>query len=51
MTVVRRLDAVLESTKEEVLKMKEQLDQAGVANQHAALCQASSEAQRSSLND
>jgi type I restriction enzyme M protein len=44
MTVIRRLDAVLEPTKEAVLKMKEHLDKAGVANQHAALCQASGEA-------
>src|SRR5260370_8530079 len=44
MTVIRRLDAVLEPTKESVLKMKEQLDKAGVANQHSALCQASGEA-------
>ena len=44
MTVIRRLDAVLEPTKEAVLKMKVQLDAAGVANQHAALCQASGQA-------
>ncbi|WP_226782510.1 type I restriction-modification system subunit M [Oceaniglobus trochenteri] len=44
MTVVRRLDAVLEPTKDAVLAMKSQLDKAGVANQHAALCQASGEA-------
>ncbi len=44
MTVVRRLDAVLEPTKDAVLAMKAQLDKAGVANQHAALCQASGEA-------
>ncbi len=44
MTVIRRLDAVLEPTKEAVLKMKGQLDKAGVANQHAALCQASGQA-------
>lgn len=44
MTVIRRLDAVLEPTKEAVLSMKTQLDKAGVANQHAALCQASGEA-------
>jgi len=44
MTVIRRLDALLESTKQEVLKMKEQLDKAGIANQHIALCQASGEA-------
>ena len=40
MTVIRRLDAVLESTKDEVLRMKEQLDAAGVANQDAALREA-----------
>ncbi|HFD88305.1 MAG TPA: SAM-dependent DNA methyltransferase [Gammaproteobacteria bacterium] len=44
MTVIRRLDALLESTKEAVLGMKKQLDDAGIANQHAALCQASGEA-------
>lgn len=44
MTVIRRLDAVLEPTKAAVLSMKKQLDQAGIANQHAALCQASGEA-------
>ncbi len=44
MTVIRRLDAVLEPTKEAVLRMKAQLDRAGVANQHAALCQAADEA-------
>ncbi len=44
MTVIRRLDAVLEPSKEAVLGMKKHLDQAGVANQHVALCQASGEA-------
>ena len=44
MIVVRRLDAVLEPTKDAVLAMKAQLDRAGVANQHAALCQTSGEA-------
>ena len=44
MTVIRRLDAVLEPTKDAVLAMKEQLDKAGVANQDSALCQASGEA-------
>ena len=44
MTVIRRLDAVLEPTKEDVLRMKRQLDAAGVANQDAALRQASGEA-------
>lgn len=44
MTVIRRLDAVLELTKEAVLGMKKQLDEAGIANQNAALCQASGEA-------
>ena len=40
MTVMRRLDALLEPTKEAVLKTKEQLDQAGVVGQHPALCRA-----------
>jgi type I restriction enzyme M protein len=44
MTVIRRLDALLEPTKEAVLSMKKQLDGAGIANQHAVLCQASGEA-------
>lgn len=44
MSVIRRLDAVLEPTKEAVLTMKAQLDLAGVATQHAALCQAAGEA-------
>ena len=44
MTVIRRLDALLEPTKEAVLTMKNQLDKAGIANQDAALCQASGEA-------
>ena len=44
MTVIRRLDAVLEPTKEDVLRMKARLDAAGVANQDAALRQASGEA-------
>ena len=44
MTVIRRLDALLEPTKDAVLGMKKQLDGAGIANQHAALCQVSDEA-------
>ena len=44
MIVIRRLDALLVPTKEKVLAMKMQLDGAGIANQHAALCQASGEA-------
>ena len=44
MTVIRRLDALLEPSKEKVLGMKKQLDGAGIANQHAALCQAAGEA-------
>ncbi len=40
MTVIRRLDVVLEPTKQDVLKMSEQLDKAGVVNKEAALCQA-----------
>ncbi|MDY6839432.1 MAG: class I SAM-dependent DNA methyltransferase [Thermodesulfobacteriota bacterium] len=41
MTVIRRVDGVLEETKDAVLKMKEQLDRASISNQDAALCQAS----------
>ncbi len=44
MTVIRRLDALLEPSKEKVLAMKRHLDGAGIANQHAALCQAAGEA-------
>ena len=44
MTVIRRLDAVLEPTKDAVLRMKARLDAAGVTNQDAALRQASGEA-------
>ena len=44
MTVIRRLDAVLEPTKDAVLRMKAQLDDAGIANQDAALRQASGQA-------
>ncbi len=40
MTVIRRLDACLETTKPGVLKMSEQLDKAGVANKEAALSRA-----------
>lgn len=43
MTVIRRLDAVLEPTKEAVLKMNEQLDKAGIANKEQVLCQAAKE--------
>ena len=44
MTVLRRLDAVLEPTKQAVLAMKATLDDAGVANQDAALRQAAGQA-------
>jgi type I restriction enzyme M protein len=40
MTVLRRLDAVLEPTKKAVLDMKASLDQAGIVDQRLALCQA-----------
>jgi type I restriction enzyme M protein len=39
-TVLRRLDSVLEPTKQAVLKMKSVLDDAGIDNQDAALRQA-----------
>jgi type I restriction enzyme M protein len=44
MTVLRRLDAVLEPTKQAVLQMKSELDAAGITNQDPALRQASDEA-------
>ena len=44
MTVIRRLDAVLEPTKDAVLRMKARLDDAGIANQDRALRQESGEA-------
>jgi type I restriction enzyme M protein len=44
MTVIRRLDAVLEPTKQAVLDMKKRLDRAGITNQDAALRQAARQA-------
>jgi type I restriction enzyme M protein len=44
MTVIRRLDAVLETTKEAVLQMKKALDAAGVIEQTAGLCSAAGQA-------
>ena len=44
MTVLRRLDAVLEPTKQAVLDMKAALDSIGVVNQKTALRRASGEA-------
>jgi type I restriction enzyme M protein len=44
MIVIRRLDAVLEPTKQDVLSMKEHLDEAGIINQDAALRQAAGQA-------
>ncbi len=44
MTVIRRLDAVLEPTKQAVLEMKASLDKAGITNQDAALRKASGQA-------
>lgn len=38
MTVIRRLDAVLEDTKKDVLAMKARLDGSGISNQWPALC-------------
>jgi type I restriction enzyme M protein len=43
MIVLRRLDAVLEPTKQNVLDMKSSLDKAGVTNQDAALRQAANQ--------
>ena len=44
MTVIRRLDALLEDTKDAVLDMKKMLDKAGVDNQWPALCNAAGQA-------
>ncbi len=44
MTVIRRLDALLEQTKGCRSQHEKTLDAAGIANQEAALCQASGEA-------
>lgn len=44
MTVVRRLDAVLEDTKQQVMDMKAKLDAAGITNQTEALCVAAGQA-------
>ena len=44
MTVIRRLDAMLEDTKDSVLKMKEMLDKSGIANQDGPLRKASGQA-------
>ncbi|MDR0320997.1 MAG: type I restriction-modification system subunit M N-terminal domain-containing protein, partial [Treponema sp.] len=44
MTVIRRLDAVLEPTKEKVLKMKKNLDKSKISNQTSALCSAAGQA-------
>jgi len=44
MTVIRRLDAVLEPTKQAVLEMKTKLDAAGITNQDPALRKAAGQA-------
>lgn len=44
MTVIRRLDAMLEGTKAAVLNMKKKLDDAGIDNQWPALCNAAGQA-------
>ena len=44
MCVIRRIDAVLESTKMAVLDTKKMLDEASITEQCAALCDASGQA-------
>ncbi len=44
MMVIRRLDAVLESTKQQVLDMKDQLDAVGLLDQDQALCSVAGQA-------
>ncbi len=44
MCVIRRMDAVLEPTKKQVLETKAMLDKAGITEQRAALCAAAGQA-------
>jgi len=44
MCVIRRMDAVLESSKPKVLETKKMLDRAGITEQSAALCDAAGQA-------
>ncbi len=44
MCVIRRMDAVLEPTKQAVLDIKKMLDDAGITEQRAALCEAAGQA-------
>lgn len=44
MTVIRRLDAILEPTKQDVLQMKAMLDKEKITDQHGALIKASGKA-------
>ena len=44
MCVIRRMDAVLEPTKRKVLDTKKMLDEAGITEQRAALCDAAGQA-------
>ena len=46
MTVIRRLDAMLEGSKATVLEMKKKMDAAGITNQWPALCNAAGQAFR-----
>lgn len=50
MVVIRRLDAVLEGTRDEVKKTKEMLDKAGITNQNEALCKAAGQSFCNSSN-
>src|SRR5579864_6880482 len=44
MCVIRRMDAVLEPTKQKVLDTRKMLDEAGITEQRAALCEAAGQA-------
>lgn len=44
MCVIRRMDAVLEPNKKKVLETKQMLDEAGISEQRAALCNAAGQA-------
>lgn len=50
MTVIRRLDAVLEDTRAKVSETKDMLDKAGITNQNEALCKAAGQSFCNSSN-
>jgi type I restriction enzyme M protein len=51
MTVLRRLDSVLEPTKQDVLELKARLDEAGITHQDPALRQAAGNLDRKTIEE